>query len=330
MCIHRANDFSVLSLVGELRSMNLKRKNVFRAGIIVLVMLLFAANAAGEQCIPLPFAVFDQFPAPGAKGVPVTTNISISFSRSPAIIDYKIEPNVTISNITLEPVSLASGRYTLHPANLLQAGTTYNVTITYGQYAAPLGSEGFCLNSTISWQFTTGTLPAIKEPPVLVTSKGNVTRSISPSSKISPSVIQPGSILNITLTPSPATLFTSYQVNESIPFGFTFVGASAAYTSQDSVYTFTQIGSAPITYTLIASSIEGQYTTFGIFKDASADIGIVSGDPRIWVGVSIVPLYAGSDGRIDRGEAVQAVMDYFNGIITRQEAIEVVMAYFSG
>lgn len=39
---------------------------------------------------------------------------------------------------------------------------------------------------------------------------------------------------------------------------------------------------------------------------------------------------ANGNGRIDRSEAVQAVMDYFAGIITRQEAIEVVMAYFSG
>lgn len=36
------------------------------------------------------------------------------------------------------------------------------------------------------------------------------------------------------------------------------------------------------------------------------------------------------NGRIDKNEAVQAVMDYFSGTITRQDAITVVMAYFSG
>lgn len=119
-------------------------------------------------------------------------------------------------------------------------------------------------------------------PPVIATSKGNVTRSISPS------IVKPGSSLNITLTPMPATLFSTpgYQVIETIPYGFTFVGASIAYVYQDNAYNFTQTGSTPVTYTLIASSIEGNYTIFGIFKDASANTGTVSGDARIRVGSS--------------------------------------------
>lgn len=36
------------------------------------------------------------------------------------------------------------------------------------------------------------------------------------------------------------------------------------------------------------------------------------------------------NGRIDRNEAVQAVMDYFDGKISRQVAIDVIMRYFSG
>ena len=40
--------------------------------------------------------------------------------------------------------------------------------------------------------------------------------------------------------------------------------------------------------------------------------------------------YAGSDGIMQKSEAVQAVMDYFSGIITKQQAIAVVMAYFNG
>jgi len=47
-------------------------------------------------------------------------------------------------------------------------------------------------------------------------------------------------------------------------------------------------------------------------------------------GGSVITRYAGSDGIVQRGEAVQAVMDYFSGTITRQDAINVVMAYFSG
>jgi hypothetical protein len=36
------------------------------------------------------------------------------------------------------------------------------------------------------------------------------------------------------------------------------------------------------------------------------------------------------DDRIDRIEAMQSVMDYFNGSLTRQQAIEMMLAYFSG
>lgn len=306
--------------------------------ISVLILLLLATDIVeAEQCVPLPFGVLDRFPEPGAKGVPVTTNISITFTRlAPAIIDYKIEPDITtdITRITLnnpEPYSLPRGvMYDFHPSHPLQTGTIYNVTITYGQSEPPIGSVNSCLNSTTSWHFTTAGLPATNQSPVVVTSTGNVTRNISAPSMISQSVIQPESSLNITLTPSPASLFTSYQVNETIPYGFTFVRASAAYTSQGNEYTFTQNDSAPITYTLIAPTNNSEYTMFGTFKDTLANTGIVSGSPRIWIGVSIASQYAGLDGRIGKSAAAQAVMDYFNGSITRQEAIDVVTAYFSG
>ena len=35
------------------------------------------------------------------------------------------------------------------------------------------------------------------------------------------------------------------------------------------------------------------------------------------------------DGRIQRNEAVNAIVDYFNGVITKQEAVGILMAYFS-
>lgn len=36
------------------------------------------------------------------------------------------------------------------------------------------------------------------------------------------------------------------------------------------------------------------------------------------------------DARIDRNEAVQAVMEYFSGTIGKQQALDVVMLYFGG
>ncbi len=38
--------------------------------------------------------------------------------------------------------------------------------------------------------------------------------------------------------------------------------------------------------------------------------------------------YAGADGIVQKSEAVQAVVDYFNGLITKTCAVEVVVAYF--
>ena len=43
----------------------------------------------------------------------------------------------------------------------------------------------------------------------------------------------------------------------------------------------------------------------------------------------IVSQYAGSDGIVQRDEAVKAVIDYFNELITKEDAIKVITAYFS-
>lgn len=45
---------------------------------------------------------------------------------------------------------------------------------------------------------------------------------------------------------------------------------------------------------------------------------------------SDVSRYAGTDGIMQKDEAVQAVIDYFSGVITRQTAIDVVVRYFGG
>jgi len=149
---------------------------------------------------------------------------------------------------------------------------------------------------------------------------GTVIRSISPS------VIQPGSDLSITLTPSSSALFALYQVIETIPQGFTFVNSATSYTNQGNVYNFTQISGTPVTYVLRAPSTEGNYAINGTFKDVNLNTGIISGTTSIRVGA--INYDSNNNGMIDRSEAVQAVMDYFNGAITKQEAINVVIAYF--
>ena len=107
-------------------------------------------------------------------------------------------------------------------------------------------------------------------------------------------------------------------------------GTSVGYEYQDNEYIFTQMGSDPIIYTLTAPSLEGNYTLSGTFKDELQNTGVITGTTCIRVGANLASSYdTNCNDRIDKNEAVQAVMDYFRGVLTRQDAIGFVMAYFS-
>lgn len=183
--------------------------------------------------------------------------------------------------------------------------------------------EGSAVSHVLD-SFKTSAYNYIQFEPTPATSTGAITR------RISPSLIQPGSTLNITLTPSPSSLFVSpgYHVIETIPQGFTFAGTSGGYSNQGNVYTFDRMGSDPFVYTLTAPHANGSYTISGTFMDDNGNMGTISGTTTIRVGGIYYDL--NGDGRIERSEAIQAVTDYFSGIITRQDAINVVMAYFIG
>ncbi len=140
------------------------RKKSWTKCLGICTILLVTTNIAGAQCVPLAFPHFNKFPEPDSKDVPITTYISISFTRfSPPIVKLEVEPKIEISKITVEPAFPStflppSPRFIFQPAELLLPETNYTVTITYGQDTAPLGMpEGYwCLTSNTSWQFTTG------------------------------------------------------------------------------------------------------------------------------------------------------------------------------
>jgi len=46
--------------------------------------------------------------------------------------------------------------------------------------------------------------------------------------------------------------------------------------------------------------------------------------------IEVAAYDANQDGRIQKSEAVQAVVAYFNGEITKAKALAVVLAYFAG
>ncbi|MEA2075745.1 MAG: PKD domain-containing protein [Euryarchaeota archaeon] len=117
----------------------------------------------------------DRIPEPGAKDVPVTTPISINFSKLPGIVELEMEPEVEISNINkefityplngTEMVAIGGGKVTFYLAKPLLPETNYTVKITYGEEEAPPGSRP---TSTTMWHFTTS--HAIQEPIISVNS----------------------------------------------------------------------------------------------------------------------------------------------------------------
>jgi len=99
----------------------------------------------------LPYAPFNLFPEPDSIDVPLDTNISLSISRPPSIVNMSISPEVPINGRTDETVGF-NGRYTFHLSELLEPSTTYSVTIVFGDHGAP---EGYAPTNTRTWNFTT-------------------------------------------------------------------------------------------------------------------------------------------------------------------------------
>ena len=133
-------------------------------------------------------------------------------------------------------------------------------------------------------------------------SAGTVTRIFSSST------IQPGSNFTITLTPSPSKLFDSpgYQVTETIPAGFNLTANTAGLaTKAGNIWTFTNMGSASITYNLTAPESAGSYTFRGTFKDQDRAVGKVGGSSILLVGSStgtVIPTSTVTEAAIKPGE----------------------------
>jgi nitrous oxidase accessory protein len=99
----------------------------------------------------LPYAPFDLFPEPDSIDISLDTNISISISRPPQIVNMSISPEVEVKERIDEVIDF-NGRYTFILSKLLEPNTTYSVTMVFGDKSAP---EGFAPTSTKTWNFTT-------------------------------------------------------------------------------------------------------------------------------------------------------------------------------
>jgi len=88
------------------------------------------------------------FPEPNSIDIPLDTNVSISFSWSPEIVELIMSPEVAVKEKTIESWQIYGALHRFHFSELLEPSTTYTVTITYATtYGTP--------NSTRTWNFTT-------------------------------------------------------------------------------------------------------------------------------------------------------------------------------
>jgi hypothetical protein len=122
------------------------------------------------------------------------------------------------------------------------------------------------------------------------------------------------------------------QVRETLPTGFAYVSCSDPdiyVTMVGQEVRFTIFGdSADFSYTVQAPAERDTYTFAGVVLDQNQTQSIVGGDTSVTVGDPWV-YDENSDGIIQKSEAIQAVIDYFDGLITKAQVIEVLLLYFS-
>ena len=85
-------------------------------------------------------------PKPNSTDVPLDTTITIDAFSSATLNDLQTTPEVSISNVAVEVSGPISYKQTFYPAQLLESGTTYTVTVTIR-------------DMPVSWSFTTTSEP---------------------------------------------------------------------------------------------------------------------------------------------------------------------------
>jgi hypothetical protein len=130
----------------------------FRLGFMCLLTALLVAFVAGcgQETVTIPF-VMSVTPTQGAKDVPITTNVTATFSQAmnpasitPTTFTLAGPGGVAVAGAASSP-SYSGVTATFTPAVALAFGTTYTATITTG-VATPGGAA---LMGNYVWSFTT-------------------------------------------------------------------------------------------------------------------------------------------------------------------------------
>ena len=151
--------------------------------------------------------------------------------------------------------------------------------------------------------------------------------------------VAPGGSVTVTIQVAQAL-----SIIETLPDGFAYTGSSIDDPDDDNdviavgqTVTFTPVGERSFTYTVTASTAEGSHTFSGVARfdnNRNNDLPVggvstVTVERPIDVDALVARYDANGNGRIDRGEVIQAINDYLNGVagITRSGVIRLIQLY---
>ena len=173
---------------------------------------------------------------------------------------------------------------------------------------------------------------------VVVTSDSyeTATRSFNPER------VAPGGSVTVTIQVAQAL-----NIIETLPDGFAYTGSSIDDPDDDNdvtavgqTVTFTPVGERSFTYTVTASTTEGSHTFSGVARfdnNRNNDLPVggastVTVEKPVDVDALVTRYDVNGNGRIDRGEVIQAINDYLNGVagITRSGVIRLIKLYLDG
>ncbi|ETT73028.1 hypothetical protein C173_13312 [Paenibacillus sp. FSL R7-277] len=143
----------------------------FYSGIADDTTWHFTTTAAPDTTAP---TVTAYSPVQGAEGVAATTPLTLTFSESVQagagnIVIYNSANQEPVANIHAisTNVTIEDNVVTIHPADALKYGTTYNVRIGSGAFQDLAGNRYAGIKDSTTWQFTTTDAPDRISPTVI-------------------------------------------------------------------------------------------------------------------------------------------------------------------
>lgn len=290
----------------------MKLNKVIAVAIVLALLSQAAIAATSTGTVTRTYSVATVAPG-GTLTVTLTPSPSNLFDLPGYQVIETVPSGFTVTANTAISSNSAGNVYTF-----VQIG---NTPITYTM-TAPESEGTYTFSGTFKDDNAdTGSVSGTSTVHVSAASTGEVERSMARR-------VSPGGNVTVELAPI-GEVFDSpgYQVTETIPEGFVFRRATAGgITNVGNVYTFTQMGNGAIKYVVTAPSTAGNYSFSGSFKDELNMVGTI---PVSNITVEdVVAEYKGSDNKVNRVEANDAVVAFFSKNITFDDVVKIVLLFF--